>query len=356
MADSTDNTVETREKNTFPYPSEAYSDAINSPVYRLSELMFGSLLAAYVLGFLSFASATADSTNDIIRNWGQFNQTVELILVRAPYLFISITFAYITAGAYVTYHGGILTMPFMQLEKLSIDFRLALSQAVFFGLSMLYPMLFPSWLGITLLISAYRQYQGYKQVTKFFYEKLPHKPEVKGNMAVREEDDRDALNNFRNKFRVIIKKYVMFSSWQRTPKAVLVTGIILIITPPAIWLILLNATGQESESDILYKNRVVFWVSFTIFIIIAWYVHKVIGQRASFLYKKTQTEPKMTQKTQTESKITSEIDEKLNRIISELIQKTQTEPKIAPRIDERFDALVEELKGIVLEYENEQNK
>lgn len=330
MTKSSQNTVETETQNiiNIKHPSEAYNDAINSVVYRLSELMFGSLLAAYVLGFLSFASATADPTKDIIRNLPDFYSVVELIIVRAPYLFISITYAYITAGAYVTYHGGILTMPFMQLEKLSIDFLLALSQAVFFGISMLYPIFFPFCLGFTLIISAIRQTYGYTQVTTFFYDSYST---LERNSATYDEDRRKALKEFRKKFRQIIKSYEMFSSWQRMPKTVLWTGIVLILLTPGIWWILRNSTEENHNISVLIKNRYVFWVSLVISASTAWYVHKVIGKRASFLHKKA------------------------TAIKNNSSDLAGTENKAKPRIDERFDALVGVLKSKIIEYENEEN-
>lgn len=65
------------------YPSKAYQSACGSYTYRLSELIFGSLLAAYILGFVSFAA-----------NSGFFQILQALI--------ISVTFCYLTAAYYVT--------------------------------------------------------------------------------------------------------------------------------------------------------------------------------------------------------------------------------------------------------------
>lgn len=348
MAEQSQNPVGTETDNSFniKHPTDAYRDAINSPSYRLSELMFGSLLAAYVLGFLSFASATtdttvisatADITKDIIRNQEQVRQVLELLLIRLPYLFISVTYAYITAGAYVTYHGGILTMPFFQLEKLSFDFLLALSQAVFFGFSMLYPTTFPFWLGFTLIITAFRQYYGYKQVTSFVYDELSKKqsnePTAKVDEQRRDEKRREVRNkhkkdlkNFRKEFRKTIKDYDRFSSWQPMPKAVLVAGIILLFFTPAIWWISSSLPGQNLAQDILLKNKVVFGVSLAIVILTVWYVHSVIGSRASFLSSESdqalpesnQAKPESDQK---KPKVTHEIDKDFKRLVGELHSK-----------------------------------
>jgi len=125
-------------------PTDAYARASTSLDYRLSELMFGSLLASFVLGFLSFPAAKTNG--QITPNWSAGVQI-------APSLFISIAYAYLTAGLYVSYHAGILTMHHMPLRYISLDFLLALGQGIAFGVSMLFPVLFPGAVGLTILLS-----------------------------------------------------------------------------------------------------------------------------------------------------------------------------------------------------------
>src|SRR5690348_6251871 len=96
-------------------PSDAYQQASKSLVYRLSEQMFGSLLASYGLGFLGFLALHATSAKGA---WHAVTLTV-------VYLSISLTYAYATVGLYLTYHAGILTMHHMPLENLRYDFFLA---------------------------------------------------------------------------------------------------------------------------------------------------------------------------------------------------------------------------------------
>jgi hypothetical protein len=149
-------------------PSEAYREATLSLVYRLSELTFGSLLAAYSLGFVgAIAAHWAElSTNGF---WG-------IVLLSVQYASISITFAYLTTSFYLTYHAGILTMPQMPLYYLRVDFTLAIVQAIFFGFSMLRPWLFPILLGINFGLTIHRQRQEYERLATHLYNAIckPH--------------------------------------------------------------------------------------------------------------------------------------------------------------------------------------
>lgn len=142
-------------------PSKAYREATLSLVYRLSELTFGSLLAAYSLGFIGLIAAHLAGPSPSSR-WS-------IILVGTQYALISITFAYLTASFYLTYHTGILTMPLMPLNRLGIDFSLAIVQALFFGFSMLGPWLFPILLGINFYLTGHRQKKQYKALADVLY-------------------------------------------------------------------------------------------------------------------------------------------------------------------------------------------
>ena len=137
-------------------PSESYREATRSLVYRLSELMFGSLLAAYTLGFVG---AIAAHGNELYAHG-----TYGVILLAFQYASISITFAYLTTSFYLTYHVGILTMPQLPFDRLGRDFTIAVLHSVFFGLSVLQPALFVLLLGINSLHSANRKDQEYEQL------------------------------------------------------------------------------------------------------------------------------------------------------------------------------------------------
>jgi Transcription elongation factor, N-terminal len=143
-------------------PSVAYKQAIESPVYRISELMFGSLLASYVLGFISLIAAHLANPNA----YGFMG----ILLPNIQYASISIIFAYLTASFYLSYHAGILTMYHRPLARLGFDFALSLAQPVCFGFSMLFPVWLPILLGVILLAGRYRQDSEHKGLAdSFFY-------------------------------------------------------------------------------------------------------------------------------------------------------------------------------------------
>lgn len=144
-------------------PSSAYEQAIESPVYRLSELMFGSLLASYMLGFIGLMASR------MIPESGFVNL---LLLYFTQYIAVSFAFSYLTASFYLTYHAGILTMHHMPLKHLKTDFLIALTQALTFGLSMLFPALFPLLVGFNLLIASIRQNQEHTLLVEKFYKEL----------------------------------------------------------------------------------------------------------------------------------------------------------------------------------------
>lgn len=300
-----------QEKREFKRPSEAYRDAIKSPVYKLSELMFGSLLAAYVLGFLAFAANPANTPPDLIelKNLQEINpflyEVIRHAVARLPHLFISVTFAYVTAGAYVAYHAAILPMPHMPLAKLSTDFLLAMSQAVFFGASMMYPHTLPLWLGITLLIASLRQNSGYREVTRAFFYRLAVEPN-KRDGAVEDLDNRQALKDFRQDFRGEIRKIRNFSSWKRIPWVVLFSGCILILFQ--VWLSLNLANLRE--------NYLILGLTFVLAICTGVYVHLGLRNQAASLFNET---------------ITTEGDK----------------PQTIPKSDVRFDQLIDGLEKAI---------
>jgi len=164
--------------NMLGPPSVSYRQARESGVYRLSELMFGSLLAAYILGFVGASSTINRSAPDLhaIGNllfvgWQlianalanasgvqQFSTSSSHPFFHAiDYLLISLCFSYLTASLYIAYHVGILSMPHVAMNRLRWDFFVALSQAVAYGISLLTPAIFLLLTSIVLLLSLLRQ-------------------------------------------------------------------------------------------------------------------------------------------------------------------------------------------------------
>ncbi len=166
-------------------PSGNRDANIKTFAYRLSELVFGSLLASYVLGFISFASVyvqpsakyhfkpkepgqliSAIAGNDKLalnELAGMFSidatdqglyvnlllKTIFSIniLMIVQQLLISVLFAALTALLYVNYHQSILYLSADQ-RKSSIDFILAIAVGISFGVSMIFPLSTIFWLGL----------------------------------------------------------------------------------------------------------------------------------------------------------------------------------------------------------------
>lgn len=247
-------------------PRVAYRDAIHSPVYRLSELMFGSLLAAYVLGFITFAAAAAGGIAQF--SWDR-------VLNALPFLFVSVSYAYITAGMYVSYHAGILTMNHMPLGRLSFDFMVALAQAVAFGVAMLDPVLFPASIGATLAIAIWRQQVEHRRHVDSFYSKPTAEYRV---------DPEEPRRRFRKKFDQLLKDKVRFKlllGWESAPgprsgQAFVLLGVSVLTfisvraTPPDAWWQLPRAPTLCAISGGVFA--------------IVWYkVHQILTDNAALL-------------------------------------------------------------------------
>ena len=121
--------------------------------------MFGSLLASYVLGFIGFSAPKAAA----VFAGGSLKVLFPEVLT---YLLISMTFAYLTAGLYISYHVGILTMPHLPFSNLRWDFMVALLQAVLFGFSMLLPLWLPIWISFVLFAALARQRREHKDFVR----------------------------------------------------------------------------------------------------------------------------------------------------------------------------------------------
>lgn len=148
------------------WPKIAYDEHCASYTNRLSELVFGSLLASYILGFFGFGmnlAGTLAPWKSYVDLWGSLK-----LFHLLEYLIISATFSYLTAAYYVKYHNSILTMPQLPPEKLSADFGIALMQAILFGLSMIQTDGFLLFVGISLARVFWRQWDVFRQLTEMF--------------------------------------------------------------------------------------------------------------------------------------------------------------------------------------------
>ncbi|HEV7738085.1 MAG TPA: hypothetical protein VGO47_12020, partial [Chlamydiales bacterium] len=159
--------------------------------YRLSELVFGSLLASYVLGFIAFASVylqpatkfqvTPRNPNELMSkilgleklkditallSFETVDQSIHInlmlqtvfswnIVLLFQQLFISLLFSAYTALLYVNFHQSILYLS-TDHRKSSVDFMLAIAIGISFGLSMIFPLSTIFWLGL-LTVGVFRR-------------------------------------------------------------------------------------------------------------------------------------------------------------------------------------------------------
>lgn len=170
---------------SIPRPSSNRDANKQTFAYRLSELVFGSLLASYVLGFISFAAVyvqpsakyhfkikepdeliSAIAANPML-TMGDLAKKFSIdatdqglyvnlllktifsinILMIFQQLLISVLFAAFTALLYVNYHQSILYLSADQ-RKSSNDFILAIGVGISFGVSMIFPLSTIFWLGL----------------------------------------------------------------------------------------------------------------------------------------------------------------------------------------------------------------
>lgn len=144
-------------------PSHNYSHNIATFYYRISELMFGSLLASYILGFIAFAAVLHLPP----RPDGLPNQISDALVdaltlhsfglwVFLQNIVISILYSSFTALLYVNFHQSIVYMALDQ-RKASYDFFIATLIGITFGISMVFPQSVIFWLGVLTLLAFIRK-------------------------------------------------------------------------------------------------------------------------------------------------------------------------------------------------------
>jgi hypothetical protein len=289
-------------------PSVAYRQSIESPVYRLSESMFGSLLASYVVGFIGLIAAqlAGPSLNHVMEeavkvllpniqfassNPNRMNEVMKILLPSIEYASISVAFAYLTASMYLSYHGGILTMH-LPLSRLGFDFFLSLAQPFVFGFSMLFPGCFLVLLGLLLLAVSYRQYKGHRELAKSFYRLICKRQTSIDEETTRIQDSRE--NTFRKDFADLLKqkKYNALSGWKPVNKWVVILSIICCFVGLVIWYLTSGVLPKDlwlRQGWHLPEN----WLTAHLLITAQCVVvgccligrgHKILKDRATFLY------------------------------------------------------------------------
>jgi hypothetical protein len=315
-------------------PSVAYRQSIESPVYRLSEAMFGSLLASYVVGFIGLIAAqlAGPSLNHVMEeavrvllpniqfassNPNRMEEVMRILLPSIQYASISVAFAYLTASMYLSYHGGILTMH-LPLSRLGFDFFLALAQPFVFGFSMLFPGCFPVLLGVLLLAVSIRQYKGHKELSKSFFNRICHRqPPIDDRANGRE-------NAFRSAFANLLKQrnYEALSGWRPVNIVVVIFSITIFIVGLFVWYLISGVLpkdlwlrqGWHLPENWLRAHLLITAQSVLVSSCLIWRGHKILINRATFLYaRKRQLVPGEEE--------TNEMDQQFRHLIVALDEK-----------------------------------
>jgi hypothetical protein len=239
----------------------------------MSELTFGSLLAAYSLGFVG-AIATHWAKPSVPGVWG-------IILPAAQYASISIAFAYLTTSFYLTYHTGILTMPQVEFERLGIDFALAMAQALFFGFSILRPWSFPLLLGVILFLSGSRQRQEHRALARKLYE-LICGVSVRGNKA--------GSKTFRRCLKKFLNDFPELSGWAPTGWLIWLSAAVFFILGLAIGYVVVEFLPKDwpfrnvwqVRTDEFHKQVLIALEVLFSMLVIAIYGQYVVNKRATF--------------------------------------------------------------------------
>lgn len=329
-------------------PSQAYKRATLSLVYKLSGVTFGSLLAAYSLGFISLIAAQKAESASI--------GLLRVVLLSMQYASISITFAYLTASFYLTYHTAILTMPKKELEGLGVDFSLAILQALCFGFSMLYPWSFPILLGINFLLTGIRQRELQIALARTLHQTICEKSD--GTFWPNFQDFRRRLNS------LLDKDFSELSGWRPMGKkirwfsiAVTVVGIaiayLVVKFLPPNW-ILRNKWIWRTDSDV--GQFVITGEVIGATVLITMYGWGVLKRSATFLEFPTGSD--MDEEKSVEAQVSFRVP-LWRHLISDHAQMTikshvsdndnvKGVNDLAPKIDIQFDRLQQKLQELNL--------
>lgn len=258
-------------------PSEWYLKAKDTVVYRLSELIFGSLLAAFVLGFVGFSSLVHNEALGFIH----------LLIKTCTYLFISAIYTYFTAGLYLYYHTGILTMPtFAYQDNAPRDFALSLIPAIAFGLSMIDPLfLMASLGGVIIIVLVVHRKEQRKVVIYFNLHYFTEKRKSKDQKQLESLEKEDII-----KINSTIKKNNILG-WLPTSGKTVIMTIILFLAGTII--IILNYVLYNFQYflnmkifidlGLTVKDILYFLISITLFVFVYLKVNSVFKLASKFL-------------------------------------------------------------------------
>jgi hypothetical protein len=232
-------------------PSENYKKNILTFAYRLSELVFGSLLAAYLLGFVSacFTIIQVGRTSkyyylqnfvSLMRGEPQVAPTtielqsvdIDPLIVCLQYLLNSISFSVLTAFFYFTFQQTVLHIE-TDFRKSYFDFIWACLVGIFFGFTMLFPFTSLFVFGLVIFCASIYKWLRFRGFWWGLAEtvtgaKRGSKDAAKvdaAKMAINKKLRETTSNNATE--HLVIKQWRAAPQWQT-----LIGGIVLIIMPP----------------------------------------------------------------------------------------------------------------------------
>lgn len=194
--------------STIEAPSSNYEKNKSTFAYRLSESVFGSLLASYILGFIGAVAVYLQSpekfritslsqkalqevlstpkltVQDLAQLFGvervsddaSINTLSRITLfpdsaIILQYLLISFLFSIFTAVVYFNYHQSILYLSSDQ-RKSSLDFLLSVLIGVCFGGALLFPMFVMFALGLLTLSTLFRKRALLKEYWRYIMDEM----------------------------------------------------------------------------------------------------------------------------------------------------------------------------------------
>ena len=217
-------------------PSLTYKEARSTIVYRLSEAMFASLLATYIIGFVSFLAPIWEGAPPILKR--DPIESLQAIGETLNLLSVSLVFSFMTASIYLKYNMSVLTMPSYDQYLGSRDFSFAVIQGLFFGASIVYPPLLSFWCGVLLLISIVIQFAEHNALVEVFNQVL-----------IKRKPDRhapEALKSFERKVVKFIQNSIResgFPEWECVKLRDFIIPILLVVLGVAA-----TAAGQRWQA------------------------------------------------------------------------------------------------------------
>ncbi|MFH1970876.1 MAG: hypothetical protein ABIJ05_00625 [Patescibacteria group bacterium] len=281
-------------------PSAAYKESLESPIYRLSELMFGSLLAAYVLGFIGFA-VTIHQLGDL---W-------TIILQTMKYLGISSSYVCLTALMYLSYHSNILTIPSLPFKRIVYDFTLACLQGIFFGLSMVFPSIYIFLLGVNVLLAVLRQRKEHYDLVDVLYSNIPTVHAATKARETKELGKKEKKAFSKNVQKILIEvkdeegNAYLKDTW--LPYSTRIVSLTLFLIPLGLLIIILQLTSPEILDSNLFSAR----ISTLLFLILLISLLTCVISIA-YLRKKTHVLARLYEKQD------NEVDEVFHKFLDEL--------------------------------------